>query len=282
MSTTAIKPTYVVRSDQFLSSRPSELWKFRELFLLLVKRDFVASYKQTVLGPLWFFVQPFLSSLVFVVIFSQIARLPTTDLPPLVYYMSGIIAWNFFANCLTTVSYTFLSNGYLFRKIYFPRLIMPLSQITNQLLSFCAQFLVLLVVILVYNLSGRRVDLSPRIWELPFILSGMAMLALGLGTLISAATVKYRDLTMIVGYSVQLWMYGSLVIYPRQSVPEHLQWLLNLNPMASCIEWYRSSVFGSEQAKLGPAIMAAGIIIVILVAGLLSFARAEGTFTDSI
>jgi lipopolysaccharide transport system permease protein len=280
MSVSTVKPTYVVRSDQFLSSRPSELWKYRELFLLLVKRDFVASYKQTVLGPLWFFVQPFLSSLVFVVIFSRIAGLSTTDLPPLVYYMSGIIAWNFFANSLTMVSYTFLSNGFLFRKIYFPRLIMSLSQITNQLLSFCAQFLVLLVVIALYNLSGHRVELTTRIWELPFILGGMAMLALGLGSLISAATVKYRDLSMVVVSSVQLWMFGSLVIYPRESVPQNLRWLLELNPMASCIEWYRSSIFGSEQAQFGPAILAAGMIIVIFVAGLWSFAKAEGTFTD--
>src|SRR6202011_3825666 len=130
----AAQPTYVVDADKILSSHPRDLWAYRELYLLLVKRDFVAVYKQTVLGPLWFFVQPFLASLVFIVVFSQIARLPTTDLPPLVYYMSGIIVWTFFSNCLSQVAYTFLTNGPIFRKIYFPRLIMPLSQIGTNVL----------------------------------------------------------------------------------------------------------------------------------------------------
>src|SRR5258707_9243757 len=123
-----VKSSYVVEADRLLSSHPRELWTYRELFLLLIKRDTVASYKQTVLGPLWFFVQPFLASLVFMVVFSQIARLPTTELPPLVFYMSGIIAWTYFSNCLSQVSSTFLASGGLFRKIYFPRIILPLSQ----------------------------------------------------------------------------------------------------------------------------------------------------------
>jgi lipopolysaccharide transport system permease protein len=220
--------------------------------------------------------------MVFVVIFSQIARLPTTDLPPLVYYMSGIIGWNFFANSFTQVSYTFLTSGYLFRKIYFPRLIIPLSQLSNNFLSFLAQFLVLLMVVLIYNLCGRHVELTYRIWELPFIMAGMGMLALGLGNMINAATVKYRDLSIIVAYTVQLWMYGSLVIYPRQSVPANLQWLLTINPMATLIEWYRSSIFGTEKALFPPLILAGVTITSILAFGLWCFAKAEGTFTDSI
>src|ERR1700758_4744183 len=144
------KPTYVVEADRLLSSHPKEIWAFRELFLLLVKRDFVAVYKQTVLGPLWFFVQPFLASLVFMIVFGQIARLPTTDLPPLVFYMSGIIAWSFFSNCLSQVAATFLGSGALFRKIYFPRLIVPLSQVTMNLLNFIPQLLVLFAVIAYY------------------------------------------------------------------------------------------------------------------------------------
>jgi lipopolysaccharide transport system permease protein len=276
------KPTYIVQADKFLSSRPSELWAYRELFLLLVKRDFVASYKQTVLGPLWFFVQPFLASLVFIIVFAQIARLPTSDLPPLVYYMSGIIVWNFFANCLTQVCYTFLSSGGLFRKIYFPRLIIALSQISMNLLNFLAQLIVLFAVIAAYELAGRRIELSGRIFLLPVVLVGMAMLALGLGCLVAAATVKYRDLNMVVGYTVQLWMYGSLVIYPRSAVPDHLQSLLALNPMASLVEWYRASIFANEHALVQPALIAFGMIAVVLVLGLWAFSRAEGTFTDSV
>jgi lipopolysaccharide transport system permease protein len=278
----ARKPTYVVDADKLLSSHPKELWAYRELYLLLVKRDFVAAYKQTVLGPLWFFVQPFLASLVFMVVFGQIARLPTTDLPPLVFYMSGIIAWNYFSNCMTQVSATFLGSGGLFRKIYFPRLIIPLSQISMNFLNFIAQLLVLFAVILVFELSGRRIDIGPKILALPGILLAMALLALGLGCLIASATVKYRDLNIVVGYTLNLWMFGSFVIYPRSMVPDRLQWLMNLNPMASLIECYRSSLFGTEHAQTEPALIAVSMIVVILIAGIWCFVRAEGTFTDSI
>ena len=276
------KPTYVVDAGSLLSSHPRELWNYRELFILLVKRDFVAAYKQTVLGPLWFFFQPFLAALVYVVVFGQIARLPTSDLPPLVFYMSGIIAWSFFANSLSQVAYTFLGSGGLFRKIYFPRLVIPLSQISMNLLNFLAQLLTLLLVVAACKLGGAKVDLSPRIALLPLWLLEMAGLALGLGCLIASATVRYRDLNIIVGYTLQLWMYGSLVIYPRSSVPDHLQGLLLLNPMASVVECYRSSLFGTEHAPAQAALIAALIILIILAAGLWRFMRAEGTFTDSI
>jgi lipopolysaccharide transport system permease protein len=277
-----VKSSYVVEADRLLSSHPRELWTYRELFLLLIKRDTVASFKQTVLGPLWFFVQPFVASLVFLVVFSQIARLPTTDLPPLVFYMSGIIAWNFFSNCVSQVACTFLTNGAIFRKIYFPRLIMPLSHISMNLLNFLPQLLVLFAVVAFYDLSGRDIELSARLTALPIILGLMALLALGLGCLIAAATVKYRDLTIIVGYLVNLWMYGSLVIYPRAAVPQNLQWLLTLNPMASFVECYRSSLFGAEHAQVQPFVIAVVITVIMAIAGVFCFTRAEGTFTDSI
>ena len=276
------KPTYVVDADKLLSSHPKELWAYRELYLVLVKRDFVAVYKQTVLGPLWFFVQPFLASLVFMVIFGQIARLPTTELPPLVFYMSGIIAWSFFSNCFSQVAATFLGSGPLFRKIYFPRLIVPLSQITMNFLNFFAQLLVLFAVIAYFEFTGTKIDIGPKILALPGILLAMALLALGLGCLIASATVKYRDLHMVVGYTLNLWMFGSFVIYPRSLVPDNLQWLMNLNPMASFIECYRSSLFGTEHAQTQPAITACVMTVILLVAGLWCFTRAEGTFTDSI
>ncbi|HEY0793696.1 MAG TPA: ABC transporter permease [Chthoniobacterales bacterium] len=276
------KPTYVVDAGKLLSSHPRELWNYRGLYTLLVKRDFVAVYKQTVLGPLWFFFQPFLASLVYVVVFGQIARLSTSKLPPLVFYMSGIIVWNFFANCLTQVSYTFLGSGGLFRKIYFPRLIIPLSQISMNLLNFLAQLLVLFIVIAVYRLHGTRIEISPMIFLVPLVLLAMSLLALGLGCLIASATVKYRDLNIVVGYTLQLWMYSSLVIYPRESVPARLQWLLTLNPMASLVEWYRASLFGTERALLGPAIIGVLIILLMGILGLWRFIKSEGTFTDSI
>jgi lipopolysaccharide transport system permease protein len=276
------KPTYVVEADKMLSSDPKELWAYRELFMLLVKRDFIASYKQTVLGPLWFFVQPFLATLVYIVMFSQIARLPTSNLPPLIFYMSGIIVWSYFSNCMTQVSFTFVSNGGIFRKIYFPRIIAPLSQISMNFLNFLAQIIVLFAVVAVYEIAGNKIQLTANIVFIPLILIEMAMLALGLGCLIAAATVKYRDLTIIVGYTLQLWMFVSFVIYPRSAVPEKIQSFLMFNPMASMVETYRACIFGTERAELQPAVIAACITVVVLVAGLWAFRHAEGTFTDSI
>jgi lipopolysaccharide transport system permease protein len=278
----ALKPTYVVEADRVQGPNLSEFWAYRELYLLLVKRDFIAAYKQTVLGPLWFFIQPFLASLVFFVVFSQIARLPTTDLPPLVYYMSGIILWNYFANCLTQVSFTFLSNGGVFRKIHFPRLIMPLSHVSMNLLNFMAQLLVLFAVIAVYNLTGTRVIISPNVIFVLPILIAIGLFAFGLGCLIASATVKYRDLNIVVGYIVQLWMYGSLVIYPRSLVPVEWRTLMAANPMATFVEWYRASLFTTEHALINPLLFAICCTAVALVAGIWCFIRAEGTFTDSI
>jgi lipopolysaccharide transport system permease protein len=276
------EPTYVVEPGKLLDSHPKNLWAYRELFLLLVKRDFVAAYKQTALGPFWFFVQPFIASLAFLVVFSQIARLSTTDLPPLVFYMSGIIVWNFFSNCVSQVAYTFLLNATVFRKIYFPRIIMPLSQIGTNLLNFIPQLAVLFAVIGFYELNGRGIELSSALLALPLVLGLMALLALGLGCLIAAATVKYRDLTIVVGYMLNLWMYGSLVICPRSAVPAHLSWLVTLNPMASFVECYRSSLFGTEHAQAGPLIIAIAVTLVVVTVGVACFKRAERTFTDTI
>ena len=276
------RPSYVVEPGKLHHSHPKDLWAYRELFLLLVKRDFVAAYKQTALGPFWFFVQPFIASLAFLVVFSQIARLSTTDLPPLVFYMSGIIVWNFFSNCVSQVAYTFLLNAPVFRKIYFPRLIMPFSQIGTNLLNFIPQLAVLFVVIGFYEFSGRGIDLSPRLFVLPLVLGLMALLALGLGCLIAAATVKYRDLTIVVGYMLNLWMYGSLVICPRSAVPANLSWLVTLNPMASFVECYRSSLFGTEHAQAEPLVIAIAITLVVATVGIACFKRAERTFTDTI
>jgi lipopolysaccharide transport system permease protein len=183
---------------------------------------------------------------------------------------------------LSQVAYTFLTNGQIFRKIYFPRLIMPLSQIGTNVLNFVPQLAVLFVVVAFYELTGRGIELSPRLFALPLILGLMALLALGLGCLIAAATVKYRDLTIVVGYMLNLWMYGSLVICPRSAVPPSLSWLIGLNPMASFVECYRSSLFGTEHAQVEPTVTAIVITLVVAAAGIACFKRAERTFTDTI
>jgi len=274
------KPTYVVSANARLVSNPAELWAYRDLFFQLTKRDLLASYKQTVLGPLWFFAQPFFASLIFSIVFSQIARLPTTNLPPLVFYMASFITWNFFHNCVNQVSQTFLLNRQIFQKIYFPRMIVPLSQISVHLLNFAMQFGVLLLLIGFYNLTGVHVGLSLGMVFIPAILLCMIVLALGLGCLIASWTIRYRDLNMLVGYGLQLWMYMSCVAYPASIIPENLCWQIELNPMAILMTDFRSCLFGTESI----AYSAVSALVLLLVAGigLWSFASAEKTFTDTI
>jgi homopolymeric O-antigen transport system permease protein len=274
------KPTYVVSAKALLLSNPADIWNYRDLFFLITKRDLLATYKQTVLGPLWFFVQPFFASLVFSIIFGLIVRIPTTGLPFLVFFMTGFITWNLFFNCVSQVSQTFLVNRHIFQKIYFPRLIVPLSQVTVNFLNFAAQFGVLLLIIGYYNLTGTHIGLSPRMIFIPLILLCLTTFALGLGCLIAAWTVRYRDLNMLVGYSLQLLMYASCVLFPESIVPANLRWVVDLNPMAMLILALRSCLFGVEHYVLSiPALV---VLLVIAIAGLWSFARAERNFTDTV
>jgi lipopolysaccharide transport system permease protein len=274
------KPTYVVSAKAWLLSRPVDLWTHRDLFLLLTKRDLLATYKQTVLGPLWFFVQPCFASLIYSIVFGVIIRISTSGLPPLVFFMSGFITWSFFSNCVTQVSQTFMTNRHIFQKIYFPRMIVPLSQVTVHFLNFVAQFGVLLLIIGIYNLTGTRVELSPRMVFIPLIIFCMGLLALGLGCWIASWTVKYRDLHMLVGYCIQLLMYVSCVIFPESMVPRFLRPAIDFNPMAMLILAFRSCLFGVEHYVLSlPALL---VLILISLIGLWSFASVERTFTDTV
>jgi lipopolysaccharide transport system permease protein len=257
-----------------------DLWTYRDLFFLLTKRDLLGTYKQTVLGPLWFFVQPFFASLVFSVVFGLIVRVSTGSLPFLVFFMTGFITWSLFFNCVNQVSQTFLINRHIFQKIYFPRMIVPLSQITVNVLNFAAQFGVLLVIIGFYNLTGTHIQLSSRMIFIPLILLCLTTFALGLGCLIASWTVRYRDLNMLVGYGLQLWMYMSCVFFPESIVPANLRWLVDLNPMAMLILALRSCLFGVEHYVLSiPALL---VLVVIAIIGLWSFARTERNFTDTV
>lgn len=274
------RPTYVVSAKAWLLSRPLDLWTYRDLFFLLTKRDLLATYKQTVLGPLWFFMQPFFASLVFSLVFGMIVRVSTGSLPFLVFFMTGFITWNLFFNCVNQVSQTFLINRHIFQKIYFPRMIVPLSQITVNLLNFAAQFGVLLLIIGFYNVTGTHIALSSRMIFIPLILLCLTTFALGLGCLIASWTVRYRDLNMLVGYGLQLWMYMSCVFFPESIVPANLRWLVDLNPMAMLILALRSCMFGVEHYVLSvPALL---VLLVVAATGLWCFARAERNFTDTV
>ena len=264
------------------SSSLREIWRYRELLQLLIRRDFISAYKQTVLGPLWFFIQPVMTSLVFTVVFGQIAKLSTDTLPPFIFYMSGIIVWSFFSNCVTKTSYTFLGNTSVFNKIYFPRIIAPISQIFTNLLNFLVQFGILTAFVLYFIFRGAPIHPNYKLIILPVVLVQIMVLGLGIGCIIAALTVRYRDLNMAVGFSLQLWMYASCIFYPRSIVPEKFQWLMTLNPMASIIECFRYTFLGIGQVEIYQWAISGGLTLLTGLIGFWMFVKSEGTFTDSI
>ncbi|MFZ3059400.1 MAG: ABC transporter permease [Candidatus Methanoperedens sp.] len=259
-----------------------ELWSYRDLILLFVRRDFVAYYKQTILGPLWFFLQPLFTTIVFTIIFGKIAQIPTDGLPQVLFYMSGIVTWNYFASCLTQTSNTFVSNAGIFGKVYFPRLTVPVSVVITNLLTFVIQFGLFLIFMFYFYLSGS--SFQPNIWILftPFLLIQMAALGLGMGILVSSMTTKYRDLAFAVGFGVQLWMYATPVVYPLSQIPEKWQWLIALNPMTAIVETFRYAYLGAGTVQPMLLGISLSMTIIILAAGIVLFSRVQKTFMDTV
>lgn len=259
-----------------------ELWRYRDLIQLFVRRDFIAIYKQTILGPIWFLLQPLFYTLVFTVIFGKIAKIPTDGLPQTLFYMSGIVVWNYFANCLTGTSNTFVTNAGIFGKVYFPRLTAPISIVITNLITFFIQFLLFLVLVLYFYLRGAPVKPNMFVLFAPFLLMQMGLLGLGFGILISSLTTKYRDLTFVVTFGVQLWMYVTPIVYPMSQIPERWQWLYALNPTAAIIETFRYAFLGAGSVKTLYLIISFAITIVILGIGVILFRRIERTFMDTV
>jgi len=280
------------RTDWDLRIRPQgslfnlhlkDLWHYRDLLFLLVKRDFISFYKQTILGPLWFFVQPFLTTLIYVFVFGNLAGLGTDGLPQPIFYMSGVVAWNYFAECLTKTSTVFRDNANIFGKVYFPRLIMPLSIVASNLVRFGVQLLLLFITIGYFILfKGFQLKLTPYLLLFPLMVMFMAMLGLGLGMLISAMTTKYRDLAFLVTFGVQLLMYATPVIYPMSSVPEKVRTIINYNPMTPIIEGMRLSLLGTGHMTVQSFLFAFISSLLILGFGIIIFNKVEKTFIDSV
>ena len=266
----------------WLDLRLRDLWRYRDLVALFVHRDFVSQYKQTVLGPLWLVLQPLFTTLVFTVIFQKVAKIPTDGIPSILFYMCGITAWNYFADCLTKTANTFSANNQIFEKVYFPRLTVPISIVLTNLATFAIQFTLFLGFCAFFFLKGAPVHPSWRIVVLPLLLVQMAALGLGAGCLVSALTTRYRDLTMLVAFGVQLWMYGSCVAYPLSEVPAEYRWLLALNPMVPIIESFRFAFLGAGIIERWQLAVGALESAVILLAGLVMFCRVEKKFTDTI
>ena len=259
-----------------------ELWAYRDLILLFVRRDFVAQYKQTILGPAWHFVKPLLTTIIFTIVFGKIAKISTDGAPPFLFYMAGTVVWNYFAEVLTRTSNTFIANANIFGKVYFPRLSVPVSILISQLIGFAVQFFFLLCFIAYFFLSGADVALNAWAWLTPVLLVMMAALGLGLGVIISSITTRYRDLQVLIGFGVQLAMYLSPVVYPVSELPERYRAWMLLNPVAPIIETFRHAFLGSGSASLAALATSAVTIGIILFLGVILFNRVERTFMDTV
>jgi len=259
-----------------------QVWRYRDLVMLFVRRDFVASYKQTILGPLWIIAQPLLTTLMFFVIFGNIAQLSTDGLPALLFYLSGVTIWNYFAQTLTSTASVFRDNAAIFGKVYFPRLAMPLSIVISNLVRFAIQFALFLFVWAYYLVSVRTVHPNVVMLLLPVLVALMGLLSLGLGMIFSSLTTKYRDLTVLLGFGIQLAMYASPVIYPVSSVPERYRWLLEINPITPIIETLRYGFLGSGTFSGTALAYSALHALVVLLLGIMLFNRTQRHFTDTV
>lgn len=259
-----------------------DVWRYRDLLWLLVKRDFVSFYKQTILGPLWFFIQPLFTTIIFTFVFGNLAGLSTDGLPQPLFYLAGITAWNYFADCLTKTSTVFRDNANIFGKVYFPRLIMPLSIVVSNLVRFGVQMLLFVGMMLYYVAVGAKFELT--LWALlfPFLVLLMALLGLGLGLVITALTTKYRDLAFLITFGVQLMMYATTVIYPLSAAPAKYQWLVALNPMTGIIETFRYGFLGSGTHTLYSLGYSVLVTVISLILGVLIFNKTEKTFVDTV
>ncbi len=259
-----------------------EIWSYRDLIMLFVRRDFVSQYKQTILGPLWFLIQPLLSTLVFTVVFGTIAQIPTDGLPQFLFYMSGITAWNYFSECITKTSNTFVSNAYIYGKVYFPRLAVPISVLIMSLVRFAIQFGLFLAFLIYFYFKGSPIHPNSWILLTPLLIIQMAALGLGMGILISSFTIKYRDIAQGFTFAVSLWMYATPIVYPLSQVPEKWQWLIALNPMTSIVEIFRYAFLGAGTVQPWLFGLSIGMTVLILVIGILMFNRVEKTFIDTV
>jgi len=268
--------------DSLFNLHLRDVWNYRDLLWLLVRRDFVAFYKQTIFGPLWFFIQPIFTTVTFIIIFSKLAGISTDGIPPVLFYMSGNIAWSYFADGLTKTSTVFKDNASIFGKVYFPRLIMPVSIIISNLVKFSVQFLLFLLVMIYYLFKGDSISPNLYILLFPVVMLLMALLGLGLGLVITALTTKYRDLIFLITFGVQLLMYATPVIYPLSAAPEKYRDLISLNPLSGLIETFRYGFTGAGQFYPGAFAYSAVFAVLIFFCGLIVFNRVEKSFVDTI
>lgn len=275
----------ITAKNNIFSLQLKDVWHYRDLLMLLVRRDFVSFYKQTILGPLWFFIQPLFTTIIYTFIFGNLAAISTDGLPQALFYLAGITAWNYFADCLLKTSSVFTANASLFGKVYFPRLIVPLSIVLSNLIRFGVQMALFFIMMGIYMAKGANIHPNAYLALFPLLLLLMAMLGLGLGMIISAMTTKYRDLSFLITFGVQLMMYLTTVVYPLSVVklkyPQYL-WLVEYNPMTPIIEAFRYGFLGEGTFTMLSLGITTIITTLILLIGIVIFNKVERTFIDTV
>lgn len=275
--------SYVIKPKRSLFEiNFKEIWQYRDLLMLLVKRDFISVYKQTILGPIWFFIQPLLMTVTFTIIFGEVAKIDTSGIPHILFYLTGLTFWNYFSSCLTSTSNTFVTNASVFGKVYFPRLIVPLSVVISNLMKLAIQFVLLLLVWAYFIFSSELVVPQTTLLLMPLVLLVLAMMGLGFGLIFSAMTTKYRDLSFLIAFGVQLLMYGSAVIYPVSIVSPDKQWILFLNPLVSLMELIKYSFLGQGVVNWMFITYSFVFTLVLLFLGILVFNKVEKSFIDTV
>lgn len=261
-----------------------EVWNYRDLLILFVRRDFVAKYKQTILGPVWHFIQPLLTTLVAFLLFNMVANIPTNGINPILFQMSGIVIWSYFSSCITSCSTVFVSNASIFGKVYFPRLVMPLSIVASNIIQFGIQFLLLLSAIAYFFIKGESQYFGVTWLMIPIFVFLMAGIGLGLGIIISSITTKYRDMTVLLTFGIQLLMYASAVNYPMSIIAEKKPSLYNIlkwNPLASLVDGFRNAMLGGN-ISFNDLIYPTVFMFVSLFLGIMMFNKVEKSFMDTV
>lgn len=275
--TTVLKP-----KNKWYDINLKELWAYKDLVILFVKRNYVTRYKQTILGPLWLLITPIVTTVMYALVFGGIAGISTDGAPQLAFYLSGNIVWTFFAMCLNNTSRTFIDNANVFGKVYFPRLVTPIATVITGMLDFLIQLVLLIVILCGYAIGGVTIHCNWWILATPVLMVQIAILGLGFGIIVSSLTTKYRDLAILVTFGVQLWMYASPVVYPLSQIPERFQALYMLNPVAPIITIFRYAYLGVGEVPLGAWGISWIVTMVIFAIGALMFNRIEKTFMDTV
>ena len=282
--TTSVEKIQIIRPvTGWFDLHLADLWRYRDLIMLFVRRDFVSVYKQTILGPLWYLIQPIMTTFVFTFVFGNIAKIPTDGLPPTLFYFAGLTVWGYFSGCLNRTSNTFVNNAGIFGKVYFPRLAVPISIVISGLISLFIQMALFIGLLIYFIAQGANITVNPLyLLALPLLILQIGALGLGFGIIVSSLTTKYRDLVQLVGFGVQLWMYATPIAYPSSQVPAKWQWVNALNPMTPVVEMFRLMFLGVGAIHPWQIALSAVSTVVILFIGIILFSRVEKNFMDTV